>query len=91
MSVAEQLWASRERIIRRIRSGIRATQFRVALDEARGRHTPEAVMRLAELTMPSPFDTLRTPGGTAGGSFWADEVGRGQTIAEQGWAYGSHS
>lgn len=40
--------------------------MRVALDEARGRQTPEEVVRLAQLPMPpvpSPFDTFRTPDG----------------------------
>jgi hypothetical protein len=57
---------SREQAIRRIRTGIRAAQLRVALDEARGRQTQEAVVRLAQLRMPplpSPFDTLRSPEG----------------------------
>jgi hypothetical protein len=58
--------SSREQTIRRIRSGIRSAQLRVALDEIRGRETPEAVVRLAQRTppkLPSPFDTLRTPDG----------------------------
>jgi hypothetical protein len=58
--------ASREEAILQIRSGIRAAQLRVALDEIRGRETPEAVARLAQRTppkLPSPFDTLRTPEG----------------------------
>jgi hypothetical protein len=57
---------SREQTIRRIQSGIRSAQLRVALDEIRGRETPEAVVRLAQRTppkLPSPFDTLRTPDG----------------------------
>ena len=40
--------------------------MRVALDETRGRQTPEVVVRLAQLTMPplpSPLDALRTPEG----------------------------
>lgn len=62
----EETRSSRELTIRRIRSDIQAAQLRVALDEARGRQTPEAVVRLAQLPMPpvpSPFDTLRTPDG----------------------------
>ncbi|WP_437771378.1 hypothetical protein [Arthrobacter sp. KNU40] len=58
--------ASREEAIRRIHGDILAAQLRVALDEVRGRQTPEAVVRLAQLTPPqlrSPFVTLRTPGG----------------------------
>jgi hypothetical protein len=58
---------SREETILRIRRGIRSAQLRVALDEVRGRETPEAVVRLAQLTppkLPSPFVTLRTPDGT---------------------------
>lgn len=58
--------ASKEEAILRIRSGIRAAQLRVALDEIRGRETPEAVVRLAQRTppkLPSPFVTLRTPDG----------------------------
>lgn len=58
--------ASREDTILRIRSGIRSAQLRVVLDEIRGRETPEAVVRLSQLTpprVPSPFDTLRTPDG----------------------------
>ncbi len=57
---------AREQTIRRIRTGIQAAQLRVALDEIRGRETPEAVVRLAQRTppkLPSPFDTLRTPDG----------------------------
>ena len=57
---------SREQTILRIRRGIRAAQLRVVLDEVGGRQAPEAVVRLAELSMPrlpSPFDTLRTPEG----------------------------
>ncbi|KHL01583.1 hypothetical protein LK10_15130 [Sinomonas humi] len=59
-------WASREQRARRIRSGIRMAQLRVALDDALGRPTPPAVVQLAQLPMPalpSPFDTLRTPDG----------------------------
>jgi hypothetical protein len=62
----EEALASREESILRIRNDIQAAQLRVALDEARGRPTPEAVVRLAQLTpppLPSPFDTLRTPDG----------------------------
>lgn len=57
---------SRVQTLRRIRSDIQAAQLRVAFDEARGRTTPEAVVRLAQLTpppLPSPFDTLRTSDG----------------------------
>jgi predicted RNA-binding protein len=56
----------REQIIRRIRRVIRAAQLRVVLDQTRGRQTPEAVVRLAQLTMPpmpSPLDALRSPDG----------------------------
>ena len=67
MSAADgEARASREETILRIRRGIRAAQLRVALDEARGRRTPEAGVRLAQRTapnLPSPFDTLRTPDG----------------------------
>jgi hypothetical protein len=65
-AVNEETRAAKEQTIRRIRSNIRAAQLRVTLDEARGRQTPEAVVRLAKLTpprLPSPFDTLRTPDG----------------------------
>ena len=65
-AVDEEARASREETILRIRRGIRAAQLRVTLDEARGRKTPEAVVRLAQLTppkLPSPFVTLRTLGG----------------------------
>lgn len=58
--------SSREQAIRRIRSNIQAAQLRVALDKARGRQTPEAVVLLSQLTpppLPSPFDTLRSPDG----------------------------
>jgi hypothetical protein len=58
--------ASKEETILRIRRGIRAAQLRITLDEAQGRQTPEAVLRLAGLTLPrlpSPFKTLRTPDG----------------------------
>lgn len=62
----EKARASREETIRRIRRGILAAQLRTTLDELRGRQTPEAVVRLAQLTLPqlpSPFKTLRTPDG----------------------------
>ena len=65
-AVDEEAQASRKETILRIRRGIRAAQLRVTLDEARGRKTPEAVVRLAQRTppnLPSPFDTLRTPDG----------------------------
>ena len=58
--------ASRDETILRIRRGIRAAQPRITLDEVQGRQTPEAVVRLAQLTppkLPSPFVTLRTPDG----------------------------
>jgi hypothetical protein len=48
----EEAQASRKETILRIRRGIRAAQLRVALDEARGRQTPEAVVRLSKLTPP---------------------------------------
>jgi hypothetical protein len=67
MSAAdEEARASREETILRIRRGILAAQLRITLDEVQGRQTPEAVVRLAQLTpprLPSPFDTLRTPDG----------------------------
>jgi hypothetical protein len=67
MSDADQeARASRKETILRIRRGIRAAQLRITLDEVQGRQTPEAVVRLAQLTppkLPSPFDTLRTPDG----------------------------
>lgn len=65
-AVNREARASRKVTIQRIRSGIRAAQLRVALDEIRGRETPEAVVRLAQRTpptLPSPFATLRTPNG----------------------------
>ncbi len=58
--------ASRKQTILRIRRGIRAAQLRITLDEVQGRQTPEAVVRLAQLTppkLPSPFVTLRMPDG----------------------------
>jgi hypothetical protein len=58
--------ASRKETILRIRRGILAAQLRITLDEVQGRQTPEAVVRLAQLTppkLPSPFVTLRTPDG----------------------------
>ena len=67
MSAAyEEARPSREETILRIRRGIRAAQLRITLDEVQGRQTPEAVVRLAQLTppkLPSPFVTLRTPDG----------------------------
>jgi hypothetical protein len=57
---------SREQTILRIRSGIRAAQLRVVLDDARGRPTPPAVVRLAQRTLPplpSPLEALRGPTG----------------------------
>lgn len=67
MSDADQeARASRQETILRIRRGIRAAQLRITLDEVQGRQTPEAVVRLAQLTPPplaSPFATLRTPDG----------------------------
>ena len=62
----EEARASREEAILRIGRGIRAAQLRITLDEVQGRQTPEAVVRLAQLTppkLPSPFATLRTPDG----------------------------
>lgn len=64
--VNEKALASKEETILRIRRGIRMAQLQVKLDERRGRQTPEAVVRLAQLTpprLPSPFETLRMPGG----------------------------
>lgn len=55
--------ASREQTAQRIRRGIRAARLRVTLDEVLGRPTPPAVVRLAQLPMPSPLDSLRSPGG----------------------------
>jgi hypothetical protein len=67
MSDADQeARASRKETILRIRRGIRAAQLRITLDEVQGRQTPEAVVRLAQLTppkLPPPFVTLRTPDG----------------------------
>lgn len=67
MSDADQkTHASRKETILRVRRGIRAAQLRIILDEIQGRQTPEAVVRLAQLTppkLPSPFNTLRTPDG----------------------------
>ena len=62
----EEAQSFRKETILRLRSGIRAAQLRVALDEMRGRETPEAVARVANRTppeLPSPFDTLRSPDG----------------------------
>jgi hypothetical protein len=62
----EEAQTSREQTIRRIRRGIRSAQLRVVLDQTQGRPTPEAVVRLAQLTMPplpSPLDSLRLPDG----------------------------
>lgn len=62
----EKPQSSREEIIMRLRRGIRSAELRVKLDQLRGRQTPEAVVRLAQRTLPklpSPFDTLRTPDG----------------------------
>ena len=62
----EETQASRKETILRIRRGIQAAQLRVTLDEIRGRQTPDAVVRLSQLTpprLPSPFVTLRTPDG----------------------------
>ena len=64
--VDQEARASRKETILRIRRGIRAAQLRITLDEVQGRQTPEAVVRLAQLTppkLPSPFVTLRTPDG----------------------------
>ncbi|WP_437771365.1 hypothetical protein [Arthrobacter sp. KNU40] len=36
-----------------LRRGIRAAQLRVALDDQRGRVTPEAVTRLAQMQLPT--------------------------------------
>lgn len=57
---------SGEKTIRRLRNGIRMAQLRVVLDQAQGRPTPEAVLALAQLTMPplpSPLDFLRSEDG----------------------------
>jgi hypothetical protein len=65
-AVYKEARESREESIKRIRAGIRAAQLRVTLDEVRGRQTPEAVIRLAQLTppkLPSPFAALRTQDG----------------------------
>jgi hypothetical protein len=65
-AVNEEARASRDQTIGRIRWGTRAAQLRDVLDEVRGRQTPEAVVRLARLTMPtlpSPLDGLRSPEG----------------------------
>ena len=44
--------ASRREMALYLRRGIRAAQLRVALDEQRGRPTPEAVKRLAQRELP---------------------------------------
>jgi hypothetical protein len=44
--------ASRREMARYLRRGIRAAQLRVALDEQRGRPTPDAVKRLAQRELP---------------------------------------
>lgn len=66
MTASQERRPSRAQRARQIRHGIRSAQLRVALDEARGRETPPAVVQLAQLPMPplpSPFDTLRSPDG----------------------------
>ncbi len=45
--------ASRREMARYLRRTIRAAQLRVALDEDRGRPTPEAVKRLAQRKLPT--------------------------------------
>jgi hypothetical protein len=55
----EEARSAREESIRRIRQGIRAAQLRVVLDDARGRPTPPAVVRLAQRTLPPPPSFLR--------------------------------
>lgn len=65
-AINEEASPARKFAFQRIGSNIRAAQLRVTLDEFRGRKTPEAVVRLAQLTpprLPSPFETLRTPDG----------------------------
>lgn len=65
-AAGEEARTSREETILRVRRGILAAQLRITLDEVQGRQTPEAVVRLAQLTLPrlpSPFKTLRTPDG----------------------------
>lgn len=42
----------REEQAKKIRRGIRSAQLRVALDDARGRVTPEAVIRVSKRKMP---------------------------------------
>mgnify|MGYP003114104302 FL=1 len=44
--------ASRREMTSYLRRGIRAAQLRVALDEQRGRPTPDAVKRLAQTELP---------------------------------------
>ena len=53
----ERSRATREETARRMRRGIRAAQPGVALDEARRRLTPSAVVQLAQLPMPDDTDT----------------------------------
>lgn len=45
--------ASRREMAMYLRRGIRAAQLRVALDDQRGRVTPEAVKRLAQRKLPT--------------------------------------
>lgn len=45
--------ASRREMALHLRRGIRSAQLRVALDEQRGRPTPEAVKRLAKRRLPT--------------------------------------
>lgn len=45
--------ASRREMALYLRRGIRSAQLRVALDEQRGRPTPEAVKRLAQRKLPT--------------------------------------
>jgi hypothetical protein len=62
----EEVRSTREESIRRIRQAIRAAQLRVGLDDARGRPTPPAVVRLAQRTLPplpSPLEIFTAPTG----------------------------
>lgn len=52
--------SAREAQATKIRRGIRAAQLRVALDEARGRETPEAVIRLSNLKLPEVTTTVKS-------------------------------
>jgi hypothetical protein len=56
--VTQSKAAAREAQAMKIRRNIRAAQLRVALDEERGRDTPEAVVRLSKLPLPEVTVTV---------------------------------